>query len=192
MCQLWHMGRSVPPSFLNGAKAISASATVAPGSAYTYEGKQPQQYARALEISEIPRLLDDYRAAAASALKAGFDGVEAARGKRISAGSIPARQLKPAYGCLWWKYRESHSFDKRSNRRSYRSCGCGSDRRFDFHPTVRSSASTTAIPMRCFLRRRKPFQNSASPFSKFASLRRPKCSQTPGPGRCGPALKCRR
>jgi len=76
MSQLWHMGRSVHPSFLNGAKAISASATVAPGSAYTYEGKQPQEHARALEISEIPRLLDDYRAAAANALKAGFDGVE--------------------------------------------------------------------------------------------------------------------
>src|SRR5882762_3306075 len=76
MSQLWHMGRLAHPSFLNGARAISASATVVAGAAYTYEGKLPQEYARALEISEIPRLLDDYRAAAENALKAGFDGVE--------------------------------------------------------------------------------------------------------------------
>jgi len=76
MSQLWHMGRLAHPSFLGGGRAISASATVVAGAAFTYEGKQPQEYARALEISEIPRLLDDYRAAAENALKAGFDGVE--------------------------------------------------------------------------------------------------------------------
>jgi N-ethylmaleimide reductase len=76
LSQLWHMGRSVHPSFLDGGPAISASATIAPGSAYTYAGRQPQEPARALELHEIPRLLDDYRLAASNALKAGFDGVE--------------------------------------------------------------------------------------------------------------------
>lgn len=75
-CQLWHMGRIVHPSFLDGAKGVSASATTAPGFAHTYAGKQPHVEARALDAAEIPGLLDDYRAATRNALAAGFDCVE--------------------------------------------------------------------------------------------------------------------
>ncbi|SNS52081.1 2,4-dienoyl-CoA reductase [Sphingomonas laterariae] len=74
--QLWHMGRVVHPSFLNGAAPVSASATTAPGNAHTYDGKQPYAEARALPIGEIPRLIDDYARAARNALAAGFDGVQ--------------------------------------------------------------------------------------------------------------------
>lgn len=74
--QLWHMGRIVHPSFLGGAKGVSASATTAPGEIRTYEGKQPHQEARALKLEEIPRLIEDYRRAARNALAAGFDGVQ--------------------------------------------------------------------------------------------------------------------
>lgn len=74
--QLWHMGRIVHPDFLDGAKPVSASATTAPGKAHTYDGKKPYEEARALELSEIPRLLGDYEHAAENARKAGFDGVE--------------------------------------------------------------------------------------------------------------------
>lgn len=74
--QLWHMGRIVHPSFIGGATPVSASATTAPGSAHTYDGKQPYVQARALSLDEIKRLLDDYQAAAASAIEAGFDGVQ--------------------------------------------------------------------------------------------------------------------
>lgn len=74
--QLWHMGRIVHPSFLDGAAPVSASATTAPGKAHTYEGKQPFAEARPLRLDEIPRLLDDYAHAARNALAAGFDGVQ--------------------------------------------------------------------------------------------------------------------
>ncbi len=74
--QLWHMGRIVHPSFLGGAKGVSASATAAPGEIRTYEGKQPHQVARALALDEIPGLLEDYRRAAENAMAAGFDGVQ--------------------------------------------------------------------------------------------------------------------
>ena len=38
-CQLWHMGRLVHPSFLDGAAPVSSSATTAPYKAHTYEGR---------------------------------------------------------------------------------------------------------------------------------------------------------
>ena len=75
-CQLWHMGRIVHPSFLDGAAPVSASATTAPGAAHTYAGKQPYAQARPLAADEIPALLEDYRNAARNALAAGFDGVQ--------------------------------------------------------------------------------------------------------------------
>jgi len=73
--QLWHMGRVVHPS-IGGGQPVSSSATTAPGHAHTYEGNQPYTEARALEVGEIPRVLDDYRRATANALAAGFDGVQ--------------------------------------------------------------------------------------------------------------------
>lgn len=76
VAQLWHMGRLVHPSFLAGAAPVSASATTAPGEAYTYDGKQPYGPARALSVEEIPNVLEDYRVATGNALDAGFDGVQ--------------------------------------------------------------------------------------------------------------------
>ncbi|MDH7640163.1 alkene reductase [Sphingomonas oryzagri] len=76
VAQLWHMGRIVHSSFLGGAQPVSASATTAPGQAHTYDGKQPYDEARPLALAEIPRLLDDYRTAAANAIEAAFDGVQ--------------------------------------------------------------------------------------------------------------------
>lgn len=74
--QLWHMGRVVHPSFLDGAAPVSSSVTTAPGKAHTYDGKQPYAEARALRLDEIPRVLDDYEQAARNAIAAGFDGVQ--------------------------------------------------------------------------------------------------------------------
>jgi 2,4-dienoyl-CoA reductase-like NADH-dependent reductase (Old Yellow Enzyme family) len=76
VCQLWHMGRLVHPSFLGGEAPVSSSATTAPGKAYTYDGKLPYTEARPLRLDEIPALLNDYRAAARNAIAAGFDGVQ--------------------------------------------------------------------------------------------------------------------
>jgi len=74
--QLWHMGRVVHPSFLDGAQPVSASATCAPGHAHTYDGKQPHAEARPLRLDEFPGLLADYARAARLAMEAGFDGVQ--------------------------------------------------------------------------------------------------------------------
>ncbi len=73
--QLWHMGRLVHPS-LHGIQPVSASATLAPGKAHTYEGRQPYVESRALRLDEIPRLVADYVHAARNAIAAGFDGVQ--------------------------------------------------------------------------------------------------------------------
>ncbi|WP_157215474.1 alkene reductase [Flavisphingomonas formosensis] len=75
VAQLWHMGRVVHPSF-TGHAPVSSSATTAPGSAHTYDGRQLYTEARPLELAEIPRVLDDYRRAARNAREAGFDGVQ--------------------------------------------------------------------------------------------------------------------
>ncbi|KAG7377474.1 12-oxophytodienoate reductase 1 [Phytophthora pseudosyringae] len=78
--QLWHTGRvSHPLNLPNGAQPVSASATSMKGVqslATTVQGRLPHPNPRALEISEIPGIVDDYKRAAENALEAGFDGVE--------------------------------------------------------------------------------------------------------------------
>ena len=76
MLQLWHMGRLVHPDFRGGAAPVSASATTAPGHAWTPTGRQDYQQSRALPIDEIARVIDDYGRAAENAKVAGFDGVQ--------------------------------------------------------------------------------------------------------------------
>lgn len=75
VAQLWHMGRQVHSS-VTGAQPVSSSATQTAGHMHTYEGRQPSEVARPLELDEIPGLLDDYARATEHALAAGFDGVQ--------------------------------------------------------------------------------------------------------------------
>ncbi|MFN6935797.1 MAG: alkene reductase [Tsuneonella sp.] len=74
--QLWHMGRLVHPSMLDGQPPVSASATTAPDHAHTPTGRQPYESARELSVDEIARVVGDYRHAAENAKAAGFDGVQ--------------------------------------------------------------------------------------------------------------------
>ncbi len=75
--QLWHVGRISHPSMLpDGALPVAPSAIRPEGDAVTYEGMQPFVTPRALELSEIPGLVEDYAEAAKNAKIAGFDGVE--------------------------------------------------------------------------------------------------------------------
>ncbi len=75
--QLWHVGRISHPSWHDGELPVSASAIAPPRDVWTREGtKAPAVAPRALQASEIPKLLQDYRHAAKCALDAGFDGVE--------------------------------------------------------------------------------------------------------------------
>lgn len=75
--QLWHCGRASHSSFLGGQLPVSASAIPIQGDGiHTPEGKQPYESPRALETSEIPGIIEDYRQAALRAREAGFDGIE--------------------------------------------------------------------------------------------------------------------
>ncbi|SEA11050.1 alkene reductase [Rubrimonas cliftonensis] len=75
--QLWHVGRNSHVSLQpDGRRPVAPSAIAA--DARSYDGKSfvATSEPRALELSEIPRVVDDYRRAAQNAMDAGFDGVE--------------------------------------------------------------------------------------------------------------------
>ncbi|WP_193198702.1 alkene reductase [Nostoc sp. MG11] len=75
--QLWHVGRISHPDLQpDGALPVAPSAIAPKGEASTYEGPKPFVTPRALETSEIPGIVEQYRQGAANALAAGFDGVE--------------------------------------------------------------------------------------------------------------------
>ena len=75
--QLWHVGRISHLSLLPpGTQPVSSTARPARTKTFTTAGFEPVSTPRALALAEIPALIDDYRRAAANALRAGFDGVE--------------------------------------------------------------------------------------------------------------------
>jgi N-ethylmaleimide reductase len=75
--QLWHVGRISHPALQpNGELPVAPSAIAPQGEAMTSEGMKPFVTPRALEIEEIPGIIEQYRQGAANALAAGFDGVE--------------------------------------------------------------------------------------------------------------------
>ena len=74
--QLWHVGRISDPMFLNGAQPVAPSAIVAAGHVSLVRPVKPFVTPRALELSEIPGIIEAYRKGAENAKLAGFDGVE--------------------------------------------------------------------------------------------------------------------
>ncbi len=75
--QLWHLGRASHSSFHGGRPAAAPSAIkINEPYIHTPNGREPHEVPRALETAEIPRIVADYRRAAARAKEAGFDGVE--------------------------------------------------------------------------------------------------------------------
>ncbi|HEY0661247.1 MAG TPA: alkene reductase [Lysobacter sp.] len=75
--QLWHVGRMSHTSLQDGGIApVAPSAIRAGGNVFTEEGFVPPSMPRALDLQEIPGIVEDYRAAARRAREAGFDGVE--------------------------------------------------------------------------------------------------------------------
>jgi N-ethylmaleimide reductase len=75
--QLWHVGRISHPSLQpEGALPVAPSAVAPAGQAWTTAGLAPFVTPRALETSEIPAIVEDFRRGAANARQAGFDGVE--------------------------------------------------------------------------------------------------------------------
>ncbi len=77
--QLWHVGRISHPTLQPGGIAPVAPSAIAPLKQRTYiengtftEIGMP----RALDLEEIPGIIEDYRKATRNAIQAGFDGVE--------------------------------------------------------------------------------------------------------------------
>ncbi|GLW38865.1 alkene reductase [Pectobacterium carotovorum subsp. carotovorum] len=74
--QLWHVGRVSHPDFHGGELPVAPSALPVDGEVFTPSGPARIVVPRALETSEIPGIVDQFRQAAINAQKAGFDGVE--------------------------------------------------------------------------------------------------------------------
>lgn len=76
VAQLWHVGRISDPVYLNRALPVAPSAIAPEGTVSLVRPKKNFEVPRALELEEIPGIIEDYRRAAQHAKEAGFDGVE--------------------------------------------------------------------------------------------------------------------
>ncbi len=80
--QMWHVGRISHTTLQpNGGKPVSSTNRIAKAKTYLVNDDGTGAFAdtsepRALQTSEIPGIIEDYRKAARAAIDAGFDGVE--------------------------------------------------------------------------------------------------------------------
>lgn len=74
--QLWHVGRMSDPMFLEGALPVAPSAITPAGHVSLVRPEKPFVTPRALELAELPGVVEAYRKGAENAQVAGFDGVE--------------------------------------------------------------------------------------------------------------------
>ncbi|MCF2525495.1 alkene reductase [Bradyrhizobium sp. G127] len=75
--QLWHVGRISHTSLQpNGGAPVAPSAIRANGKTFVGGTFADVSEPRALELGEIPGIIDSFKRASANALEAGFDGVE--------------------------------------------------------------------------------------------------------------------
>lgn len=106
--QMWHIGRAGHSSYLGGNAPLSASATTINGANFGSDGvhladgsKGAYEQARAIELEEIPAIIEGYRQAAAKCKEAGFDAIEvhAANGYLINQFLDSSTNLRTdAYG----------------------------------------------------------------------------------------------
>lgn len=74
--QLWHVGRVSHPDYLQGELPVAPSAIAPKGHVSLLRPMREYVTPRALEITEIPGIIETYRKGAENATLAGFDGVE--------------------------------------------------------------------------------------------------------------------
>jgi N-ethylmaleimide reductase len=74
--QLWHVGRISHPDFHDGALPVAPSAIDPATDVYTPKGPAKTVTPRALEASELPGIVAEFKKGAENAKAAGFDGVE--------------------------------------------------------------------------------------------------------------------
>eukprot|EP01024_Parvocaulis_polyphysoides_P031083 TRINITY_DN28174_c0_g2_i7.p1 TRINITY_DN28174_c0_g2~~TRINITY_DN28174_c0_g2_i7.p1 ORF type:complete len:382 (-),score=77.64 TRINITY_DN28174_c0_g2_i7:267-1412(-) len=76
-CQIMHCGRVSHPSLLpNGMTPVAPSAVKPEGLVHIRGGKAEYETPRALETSEVERIVQDHVEAAKKAIEGGFDGIE--------------------------------------------------------------------------------------------------------------------
>ena len=76
VAQLWHVGRVSHPDLLSGDTPVSASSVQQKGQVSLLRPKRDYVVPRALEITEIKTIIEQFKQAAIRAKEAGFDGVE--------------------------------------------------------------------------------------------------------------------
>ena len=74
--QLWHVGRISDPIYLDGKLPVAPSAIKAAGHVSLIRPMKEFETPRALELEEIPQIVEQFKRGAANAKRAGFDGVE--------------------------------------------------------------------------------------------------------------------
>jgi 2,4-dienoyl-CoA reductase-like NADH-dependent reductase (Old Yellow Enzyme family) len=74
--QLWHVGRVSDPTHLDGALPVAPSPIAPQGTVNMIRPARPYTVPRELETHEVVAIVEDFRAGAANAKRAGFDGVE--------------------------------------------------------------------------------------------------------------------
>jgi 2,4-dienoyl-CoA reductase-like NADH-dependent reductase (Old Yellow Enzyme family) len=74
--QLWHVGRISDPAYLHGKLPVAPSAIAPEGHVNLLRPKKNYVTPRALELDEIPEVVQSYRIGAKNAMDAGFDGLE--------------------------------------------------------------------------------------------------------------------
>ena len=96
-----HAGRVSHPDNKHGLQTVAPSAIAAPNEMFTADGMKPHPVPRALELDEIPAVVEEYVQAARNAVEAGLDGVEvhAANGYLIHQFLAPgSNQREDEYG----------------------------------------------------------------------------------------------
>lgn len=76
LLQLWHVGRISDPIYLDGALPVAPSAIAPDGHVSLVRPLKNYVTPRALDLAEIPGIVEEYRRGAENAKAAGFDGVE--------------------------------------------------------------------------------------------------------------------
>jgi len=76
IAQIWHVGRITHPDLTGGAQPVAPSAIQPKVVAYTPNGKVDVPVPHALTTAEVKDVVQQFRQAAANAMRAGFDGVE--------------------------------------------------------------------------------------------------------------------
>jgi N-ethylmaleimide reductase len=99
--QLMHVGRIAHPDNKAGLETVAPSAIAAPDEMFTADGMKPYPVPRALELDEIPGIVEEFAHAARCAVEAGLDGVEvhAANGYLVHQFLAPgSNQRTDSYG----------------------------------------------------------------------------------------------